>query len=126
MYQLLVCGSRTFDNYRVMREVLDDHVETYGRPMIVIHGGAHGADSLASRWAFENMIDLHIEGAKWGEYGKSAGHRRNRRMGKMLRPGDHVYAFVDKPIEQSRGTHSMIRLVRIEGFAPRIIEAAAQ
>ena len=125
-YQLLVCGSRTFSNYSVMNKELLEFLDLFGEPAVIIHGGAHGADSLASRFAYEQKINLHIEGAQWGEYGSSAGPMRNARMASMLMPGDHIFAFVDKPIRHSRGTKHMVRLAITAGFDPRIVEAAAQ
>jgi len=119
-YQMLVCGSRTFDQYAEMKSVLDCLVAIKGHPEVIIHGGAHGADSLASRYAYERKIDLHIEGAQWGTYGNLAGPKRNTRMCSMLMPNDEVFAFVDKPLEQSRGTAHMISLVEARGFIPCI------
>ena len=119
-YQLFVCGSRTFDNYEAMKRLLDFCLETNGEPELIVHGGAHGADSLASRYGYERQIDLHIEGAKWGSFGKAAGRARNARMVSMLMPHDKVFAFVDKPLAQSRGTNHMVTLCQDAGFAPCI------
>ena len=50
--RLLVTGGRDYDNRDCVRDVLDAL-----NPDSVIHGGATGADSLASEWARKNGGD---------------------------------------------------------------------
>jgi hypothetical protein len=47
---------------------------------MIIHGGAEGADALASAWAFQRCIPCLSVPANWGEHGKAAGPIRNRKM----------------------------------------------
>lgn len=113
--KLLVTGGRDFDDYWKMCEALtpiEDGVE------VVIHGAAPGADSLASRWAYENKIDVLAYGAKWGRYGSAAGAKRNARMIR-LHPDARVFAF---PTEKSRGTWDCVNRAKAAGMIVTIID----
>ena len=78
--------------------------------MVVIHGGARGADDLARQWG---EISVGIEGvefrADWTARGKAAGMIRNQRMLDEGRP-DLVVAFPG-----GRGTADMVRRARKAG-----------
>lgn len=111
-YQLLVTGSREFVDYDAVDRHLMQIVLGRGRPARIIHGGAPGADSLASRFAYERKIDLSIFGAQWGTHAGRAGPIRNQVMLDVLHPGDSVAAF---PTAQSRGTWHMVRIARERG-----------
>lgn len=102
--RLLVCGSRTYTNKEVIRQVVKDL-----DPDTIISGGAKGADSLAEEVADELGIYCEVYLAEWDKYGKSAGPRRNERMLRLGKP-DMVVAFFDK--ERTRGTSHMVRIAR--------------
>lgn len=104
----LVTGGRDFTDYNLMCEVLDFY-HNADPFTVVIHGAAPGADSLASRWAYENQVDVLAYGAKWGRYGGSAGPKRNV---VMLRkhPDAVVFAF---PTQNSKGTWHCVNHARI-------------
>lgn len=107
--RLLVCGSRFFDNYNLMKTVLNGLPD---RPEVVINGGMRGADALSSYWAYENKIDTICEGAKWGRFGSRAGPIRNKLMLFGHKP-TLVVAFYDKPPSHSRGgTTHMVKIAR--------------
>lgn len=106
-YRILVCGSRDYDDRERLFEVLDAYFARLGPRMMIISGGATGADSLAAQWAREQRVDHVILYAKWDTEGKSAGPLRNRRMIK-LKP-KLVLAF-SKHFDTSRGTADMIRV----------------
>jgi hypothetical protein len=57
--KLAVIGSRTFYDYNLLSEKLNEIWELYGIDEI-ISGGAKGADSLAERYALENEIPTTI------------------------------------------------------------------
>lgn len=113
--ELLITGSREFDNYFLMCETLTPFED---RVTKVIHGAAPGADALASQWAYENRIDVKAYGALWGRYGKKAGAIRNS---KMLRfhPDAFVVAF---PLPGSRGTWDCVRKARKREMRVLVIE----
>lgn len=111
-YRILVSGSRDFDDYDLLANQLRRIIRKEGRdPDKIIHGGAPGADSLASKFAHEWKINLDIVGAQWGDYGSSAGALRNSDMihHHGMRRGDWVVAF---PLPDSRGTVHLIGLAR--------------
>jgi hypothetical protein len=121
--RLLVCGSRTWTDYRLLRQVIEDVVgnEFEAEPFVLIKGDAPGADRMAAHLARHWGWDLEVYPARWRTQGRAAGPRRNLRM---LRDGlpDLVLAFVDKPLATSRGTAHMVALARAAGLPVRVIE----
>lgn len=78
--KLAVVGSRsvgeTVEDVDFIYEVLDTYRKFEGLQTIV-SGGAKGVDEVAEFYASERKIDLRIFYAKWNQYGKAAGYRRN-------------------------------------------------
>jgi len=95
-----VVGSRTFNNYQYMKNILDKLFSCNK----IISGGAIGADSLAARYAKENNIELEEFLPDWNRYGKSAGFKRNKQI---VDASDIIVAFWDG---ESRGTANTISL----------------
>lgn len=83
MFYCLVVGSRSFNNYNYMCEKLNSLLQNK-KDIIIVSGGARGADSLAERYAKEHGYELKIFNADWNTYGKSAGYRRNEEMHKFI------------------------------------------
>lgn len=113
--RVLVCGSRHFNDYYKLKEVLS------GLPIdCIIHGGARGADTLAGRYAGEFNIPVERFPALWDLHGKRAGPIRNTQM---LREGnpDYVVAFL---APDSRGTKNMIKQSQKAGLEVEIIHIA--
>ena len=96
----IIAGSRDFQDYEKMKEVLD---KLPWKVTQVISGNARGADQMGEWWAQQNEIELRIYPANWSRYGKAAGHIRNQ---EMARVGDALVAFWDG---KSKGTESMIK-----------------
>lgn len=104
-FRVLVCGGRTYaDRGRVANEL--NAIRARQRHILVIEGGAQGADALAREWAFSTGADHWGFGADWKQHGKSAGPIRNQRMLDEARP-DMVLAFPG-----GKGTADMIRRAR--------------
>lgn len=62
-YRVLITGSREFTNRKLMRSALSEaRQRADGRHMIVVHGGARGADSLAESLA---TISKNAEAEVW-------------------------------------------------------------
>lgn len=80
----LIYGGRKFRNRRFMFLWLDRlAMESDGWPLVVIHGGAAGADHYAELWAAEVGCEIErypVSHLEWQQYGKSAGPRRNETM----------------------------------------------
>jgi YspA, cpYpsA-related SLOG family len=77
--KVLVCGGRNYANYLHVESVLDS-IHSEHRITHLIHGGANGADALASEWASKRGIQDVQCSANWRIHGITAGPRRNRRM----------------------------------------------
>lgn len=118
--RILVCGGRDYNNKDRVWAVLDTFAREYSRyyvhndnwlptDIVIIHGAAKGADSLADSWAVHNHAQIDKYVANWKKYGKSAGYRRNM---EMLVDGDPdmVIAFPG-----GKGTAMMIKIAEEAG-----------
>jgi len=108
---VLVCGGRDFNrpaDRKHMCKTLDAMLAHYGK-VVVIHGGAPGADSLCDSWCMENGVYAARMTAMWGLQGKAAGPLRNAAMA-ALRP-DVCIAFKGGP-----GTANMVKQARDAGI----------
>ena len=99
---LIIAGCRDFNDRDFIYEGIDAFIETYGKPDVIIEGGASGVDRIAGHYANDNNIPLMVFHADWTKYGKAAGPIRNEQMAKR---GTHLLAFWDG---KSRGTKNMI------------------
>ena len=83
LVRIAVCGGRTYGSTKGTRkhfaQVMQRVREAHPR-MVVVHGGAKGADELAERWASHYGVPSDPFPADWDRFGKSAGPQRNRRM----------------------------------------------
>ena len=83
-FYCLVVGSRTFLDYNFLKNKLDYMLQNHKPNVVIISGGAKGADSLAEKYAKENNLQLKVFPADWETYGKSAGYIRNEEMHKYI------------------------------------------
>ena len=102
---VIIAGSRAFGDYDLLRRQCDKvlsgiHVDG------ILCGGCRGADALGKRYAEERGIPVTSYPANWEKYGRAAGPIRNKQM---AADADMLVAFWDG---QSRGTHSMIKLMQ--------------
>ena len=110
---LLVCGGREYADREHMFKVLDDALAYYGE-LIVVHGGARGADYLAGCWArLRHQHEVPVS-AMWTHYGRAAGAKRNAAM-LCLRPAA-VLAFPG-----ASGTADMVYKARMAGVPVWIV-----
>lgn len=119
MIRVIVCGGRTFGvpvnsteeaaffaaaqrkaQKNVMHVVLGPNYASLC-DLMIIEGGAKGADETAREWAKELEVRYNTVFADWERYGKSAGHIRNKKM--LEESPDFVLAFPG-----GRGTENMI------------------
>ena len=122
---LIVVGSRTFNNYALLKEECDKAIkdmmdyDTY-YSIHIVSGGAKGADNLAERYAKENGYDLIIFHADWNTYGKSAGYKRNVLMQETISkfPFRMCIAFWDGV---SKGTQHNFDLCKRYGTEIKVI-----
>ena len=107
--RVLVCGGRDYqDRARVFAAL--DALDSQRGPLVVIQGGASGADSLAREWCFaQRTCELVNVPADWRAHGRAAGPMRNQKMLDKYAP-DLVLAFPG-----GRGTADMVRRARSAG-----------
>lgn len=112
--RILVCGGRDFDNWSLLDMTLI-RICWDVEEIIIIEGGARGADFLARVWAKHCGFEYEEYPADWNKYGKSAGYIRNKQM---LTEGDPdlVVAFPG-----GKGTADMIKQAREAGVEVREI-----
>lgn len=117
---LLVVGSRSFGDYGMMCEKLDMFLANY-RKVVIVSGGANGADSLAERYASERKYQFIKFPAMWNELGNRAGFVRNEVMHQFISQFPHrgVVAFWNgrskgtaHSFELSKKYSNPLRLVR--------------
>jgi hypothetical protein len=101
-YRALVCGGREYSNQAKMFRLLDVLKECEPN-LLIIHGGAKGADSLGGQWALDRGVEVLVFPADWDQYGRGAGFIRNAQMLKEGKP-NLVVAF-----SGGRGTEHMIQ-----------------
>jgi hypothetical protein len=119
--RLLVCGSRTWSDYRRLRRTLEATVaQRQPEVVTIIEGGARGADRMAGHLACLHGWRLEVYPARWEQQGRAAGTRRNARMLQRGRP-DLVVAFTVGPLAESRGTADMVRRARAAGVPVHIV-----
>lgn len=107
---LLIFGSRSFDDYSMLQYNCDQLIATYSHnDILIITGGARGADTLGAKWAAKRQLDNLIMPARWDSEGKkTAGISRNIRMGDAC---TSAIGFWD---EVSNGSYHMMRyLLRV-------------
>lgn len=97
--RILAYGSRTYDNYSRIHAKLKEIADTYfyEEDIILINGGAAGADQLAAKAAKAHGWTVITERAKWSLYGQGAGPVRNQKMLDDYSP-DLAVGFLDKNV----------------------------
>ena len=111
-----VVGTRDFNNYHLMSNILTNFIAPIEENIIIVSGGARGADSMAVTYA--KIIGLDeplVFPADWTRYGKAAGHMRNP---DIVNAADVLFAFWDG---KSTGTADSIELAKNKGIPTCVI-----
>ncbi len=136
---IVACGSRLWSDTEAVKQVLDKAKRRHGDDLVLVSGGARGADSIAHQWAFKNLDstnNIKID-AEWGvhhpewckckrpeerDYCPMAGHRRNQQMLDILEDARdnsnvpvRVLAFkegFDRTLRKG-GTEDMVRRAKL-------------
>ena len=107
MIRVIIAGTRTFSDYDLLCERVDDLLaKCKDKEIEIVSGGAKGADALGERYAEEHGLPCKVFPADWDKYGKAAGPIRNKQMAEYA---DACIVFWDG---KSRGTNNMITEVR--------------
>lgn len=109
MYQrpvvrVIIAGGRDYEDYNKLECVVDHMLSKLmdTHDIVIISGGARGADVMAMRYANHRGFELIVMPADWDTHGRSAGYKRNVQMAEAA---THLIAFWDGV---SRGTKHMI------------------
>lgn len=109
--RVIVCGGRDFADTTAVWGALDTLWQKAPHDcMVVIQGGARGADQIAREWCVSRQVQYDNFPADWETHGKAAGPIRNQRMIDKGQP-DLVMAFPG-----GRGTADMVRRSRAAGI----------
>lgn len=145
--KVLVCGSRDFNDHTLIASFLTGIQRRWYHepPLVIIHGSARGADDSAKVWANQEGVrdgytkvepyqaDWETHHPDWCDgdcsgsrkprsYCSRAGYRRNQQMLDGGNP-ELVLAFVNKPLEESRGTCDMVTRAREAGVKVVVVES---
>lgn len=91
--RVCVCGGRNFDDIKHFVNFMEGMFLPRVNPknLIIVHGGAPGADYLAKAWSDIHDIPDEEHTARWSLFGRAAGMKRNK---EMLDSGlDYLIAF---------------------------------
>jgi len=115
--RVLVSGSRDWNDESALGAALDKQrliARRDGVSLVVVHGAARGADSMASDWAsFAVGVTQEQHSADWDK-GRTAGFLRNQ---EMVDAGAYVcLAFVIAGKSKSKGTRDCIRRAKKAGI----------
>jgi len=123
MTRIVIAGSRDYNDYEKMETSWNNYLkreELKPEDVIIITGGAKGADTQAKKLAKEQGIKHRQYLPNWHEYGKKAGPIRNA---EMIKNADRLIAFWD---EKSRGTANTIQLAKRKGIPTLIIKTTEE
>lgn len=124
MKRILVTGSRTWTNEQMMRnELVRAYRELNGdrgdlRDIVLVHGGAAGADTMAGQIWWSARLPVEVHEAKWktnGVYFAGAGRARNQKMVDL--GADLCLAFIKN---NSRGASHCAQAAEDAGIPVRI------
>ena len=118
-FKVIIAGGRNYDDYTTLRKecdrILSRKFADSECEVVVVSGGATGADALGERYASERGLTIDRHPADWKKNGRAAGPIRNAEMADV---SDALIAFWDG---QSRGTKSMIDLAQRKGLQVAIV-----
>ena len=114
-FKVLVTGSRTWSDKTVIYSELNNFLAKFPNNLILVHGGAAGADSIAHNWALANNVKTEVWEANWDLHGKKAGPIRNNLMIKS--GADYSLAFLQN---NSSGTLHAISTLKKSGVDTKI------
>lgn len=114
--RVIVAGTRTFKNYKLLEKTLDFLLQNYKHQDIeIVSGGAWGADFWGEHYATEKGIQKKVFNADWNQFGKAAGPIRNAKMADY---GTHCVVFWDGV---SRGSANMINVAKAAGLKVKVV-----
>ncbi|MEO0900338.1 MAG: DUF2493 domain-containing protein [Bacteroidota bacterium] len=103
MEKVIIAGCRYYHDFERVVQVCDHLLKT---EVVIVSGGAKGADALGERYAQLKgyTVERHI--ANWEQLGKMAGPIRNE---EMVKTANRAIVFWDG---RSRGTKNLVSLCK--------------
>lgn len=146
---IIVTGGRWFNDTTAVHGYISYLMGRYQEDLVIIQGGAPGADTIAKEFCETTSIPVETYEADWEHCGPecppvhmkansrgslycpTAGHRRNQAMLDALpraardasQPSGGVVAFIDRKLEDSRGTNDMVKRANEASVPVRVIFA---
>lgn len=114
MKKLIIAGTRTFSNYKLLEKEVYTFIKDY-LVSTIFDGCAQGADRLGRQYAKEDDLEIKKFPALWNSYGSAAGPIRNKLMASEA---DMCIIFWDG---KSRGTQSMINEAKKANLVLKVI-----
>lgn len=116
-FKVIIAGSRGFSNYKLLKEKCNEYLREKRKEynIIIISGGARGADFYGEKYAQDEGFSLEVFLANWNKFGKSAGFRQNEQMAEVA---DALIAFWDG---KSHGTKHMIEIMENKKLLVRVV-----
>ena len=116
-FKVIIAGSRGFSNYKLLKEKCNEYLREKRKEynIIIISGGARGADFYGEKYAQDEGFSLEVFPANWNKFGKSAGFIRNEQMAEVA---DALIAFWDG---KSNGTKHMIEVMENKKLLVRVV-----
>ncbi len=111
-YRVLVSGTLSFDDYPLLRGTLD-RVLAGKANVVIVTGGATGAEALAERYAAEHALSVKQYLVDWERYGRGAKVIRNTQL---IEVANLAVFFWDG---KNKGVGEMIEKVQEKGFQSR-------
>ena len=104
--RVLICGDRNWNRHvdMVAGLVTIIPVDKYDE-VTIVHGGCRGADLIAAGVAANMGWKVEEHKAKWHQYGRAAGPRRNC---EMLATGIDLVIACHSDLANSKGTKDMV------------------
>lgn len=119
--KIIIAGSRGFSNAKLLEKEVDAFIAREKiDEVVIVSGGAGGADALGELYAKKKGYLIQRFPANWKEFGKNAGIRRNIQMAEFA---DALIAFWDN---ESRGTHHMITVAKQCRLNVKVVNYDAQ
>lgn len=114
-----IVGSRNYNDYPLFCDNLQNTLQEWNlqsNDIIIVSGGAAGADNLAAKWANENNCQIIVFKPDWDKYGKFAGPKRNTLI---IEQSDYCLAF---PSKSGKGTQDSIKKAMKKKIPLKVVE----
>lgn len=119
MLKIIIAGGRDFNRPKLIEEaLLKATVGLTAEDVMIITGGARGADYLGDQLAKSHGTNRSIYPAQWTKHGKSAGYKRNELMAQNA---DMLLAFWNGN-KTCSGTYHMIQIAKQKGLKLVVVD----